>query len=271
MIYFTYGEWRRGRVVKQINFQWCVTKFNPDFRDENGYYTIAEEWTCPSEIGEFINGKEFTFHEYLQVETAYINSMIKFMEESNIDSLRILQLDKKISEEDLTSPLYEQEFEKLVLKEDLLVNKNELRLICKMILRNFIWCKLYSKDQFFIHFGWDYYMYIGSNVSCQSAIRFAESNGLFVEPCTSPYFFSEEETTRMIQWNEISDEDKIVIGEEELVSIPLDDYRRIFNLSAEHPVTGYFKIEKEQMGFFQTFLKHRMNFCKYEYCFCGEK
>lgn len=258
-------------MVKQINFQWRVTKYNPDFRDENGYYTIAEEWACPSEIGIFINGKEFTVNEYLQVEAAYINSIIKFMEESNIDSLRILQLEKMISEEDRTSPLYEPKFEKLVLKEDLMVNKNELRLICKMVLRNFIWCKLYSKDQFFIHFGYDYYMYIGSNVNCQSAIRFAESNGLFVEPCTSPDFFSEEETTRMIQWNEIDDEDKRVIGEEELVSIPLDEYRRIFNLSAEHPVIGYFEIEKEQMGFFQTFLEHIMDFDKYEYSFYGEK
>jgi hypothetical protein len=36
-------------------------------------------------------------------------------------------------------------------------------------------------------------------------------------------------------------------------------------------VTGYIEIEKEQMGFFQTFLEHRMNFDKYEYCFWGEK
>ena len=255
-------------MVKQI-FQWRITKYNPNFRDENGYYTLTEDWTCPSEIGKTINGNQFTLEDYLQVEAAYIDSAIKFIDESGIDLLRILQLECDISEEDRTSPLYEKEFEELVLKEDLVINKNEIRLICKMVLRNFLWCKLYSKDHFFIHFGWDYYMYIGSHVNCLSAIKFAENNGLFVEQCTSPHYFSEEETTRKIQWSEIGDEDQIVIGDEELVNIPLHNYRRIFNLSAEHPVTGHFEIEKEQVGFFQTFLKHKMDFDKYEYGFWG--
>lgn len=260
---------RRSRLVNQIKYQWRVTKYNPDFRDENGHYTLIEEWTCPSEIGKTINGKEFTLDEYLQIEAAYINSAIKFIEESGINSLRILGLECNISEEDRTSLLYEKEFEKLVLKEDLLVNKNEIRLICKMILRNFLWCELYSKDNFFVHFGWDYYMFIGSNVNCLSAIEFATNNGLFVEQCQSPYFFSEEETTRLINWNEINDESKGVVGEEELIDIPLDEYRRILKLSAEHPVTGYFEIKQEQMEFFQSFLKHKMDFNKYEYGFWG--
>lgn len=254
-------------MVNQINFQWRVTKYNPDFRDENGYYTLIEEWTCPSEIGKNINGNEFTLDEYLQVEASYINSVIKFIEESSIDSLRILQLKCDISEEDKISPLYEKEFEKLVLKEDSMVNKNEIRLICKMVLRNFLGCKLYSKDNFFIHFGWDYYMYIGSNVNCLSAIEFATNNGLFVEQCTSPYFFSEEETTREIQWSEIDDE--ILSDTEEVKNIPLNEYRKIFKLSDEHPVIGSFDIKKEHLKFFQKFLNHKMDFNKYEYIFWG--
>ena len=186
-------------MVKQI-FQWRITKYNPNFRDENGHYTLIEDWTCPSEIGKTINGNEFTLDDYFQVEAAYIDSAIKFIEESGIDLLRILQLECHILEEDRTSLLYEKEFEELVLKEDLVINKNEIRLICKMVLRNFLWCKLYRKDHFFIHFGWDYYMYIGSNVNCVSAIEFAENNGLFVEQCTSPHYFSEEETIRERNW-----------------------------------------------------------------------
>ncbi|MEK4523363.1 hypothetical protein MKX96_17170 [Psychrobacillus sp. FSL W7-1493] len=252
-----------------IDFQWRVTKYNPEFRDENGYYTLREEWTCPSEMGKTINGNEFTLNEYLQVEAAYIDSVIKFIEETSIDSLRILQLECTISEEDKTSPLYEKEFETMVLKEDALVNKNDIRLICKMVLRNFIWCQLYSKNNFFVHFGWDYYMYIGSKVNCLSAIEFASNNGLFVEQCASPYYFSEEDTTRQLQWSEIDDESKVIVGEEELKNVPLNEYQRIFNLTQEHPVIGSFHLKKEQMDFFQTFLKHKMNFDKYEYSFWG--
>ncbi|MGM0974963.1 MAG: DUF7683 domain-containing protein [Bacillota bacterium] len=34
-------------------------------------------------------------------------------------------------------------------------------------------------------------------------------------------------------------------------------------------VTGYFEIKQEQMEFFQSFLKHKMDFNKYEYGFWG--
>jgi hypothetical protein len=261
---------RRIKLVNPIKYQWRVTKYNPDFRDENGHYTLNEEWTCPSEIGKIISGKEFTLDEYLQVEAAYVNAVIKFIEESGINSLRILKLSKwKISEDDKTSNLYEAEFEQLVLKEDLIVNKNEIRLICKMVLRNFLDCQLYFKDKFFVHFGWDFYMYIGSYVNCSLASEFATNNGLFVEQIQSPYFFSEEETTRVIQWNQIGDETKVIVGEEQLTGIRLDEFRRIFNLSAEHPVIGSFDIKQEQTVFFQKYLKHKMDFNKYEYGFWG--
>ena len=232
-------------MLNQINYQWRVTKYNPKF-----------------------NGKEFTLDEYLRVEAAYINSVLKFMEESNVDSLRILQLECNVSEEDKTSPLYEKEFEKLVLKEDAVLNKDEIHLICKMVLRNFLWCNLYSKE-FFVHFGWDYYIYIGSNVNCLTAMEFVTNNGLFVERCTSPYFIPENETLRQISWNEINDESKVIVGEVELKNIPLNDYQRIFELSAEHPVIGSFKIKKDQIEFFQPVVKHKMDFEKYEYYFWG--
>lgn len=254
-------------MTNQINYQWRVTKYNPDFRDENGYYT-PEEWTCPSEIGKIILGKKFTLEEYLQVENAYVDTVINFIEGSGINSLRILQLSNwNISEEDKKSPLYETEFYELKLKEDMMVSINEIRLICKMVLRNFLDCQLYLKDNFFVHFSWDYYMYIGSYVDCLSSMEHAKNNGLFAERIQSPYFFSEEETTRLIQWNEIDDE--IIVGDQELTDISLDEYRRIFNLSTEHPVIGSFEIKQEQMDFFQKYVKHQMDFNKYEYHFWG--
>ena len=255
-------------MLNQMNYQWRVTKYNPKFRDEFGHFTLIDDWIGPSQIGETINGKEFTLDEYLRVEAAYINSVIKFMEESNIDSLRVLQLESNRLEEEKISPLYEKEFENLILKEDVVLNQDEIRLICKMVLRNFLWCNLYSKE-FFVHFGWDYYMYIGSHVNCLTAIKFATNNGLFVEQCTSPYFIAEDETVREIQWNEINGESKLIVGEEELKNVPLNEYRKIFGLSDHHPIIGSFKIKKEQVEFFQPLLKHKMDFEKYEYYFWG--
>lgn len=248
--------------------QWRVTKYNPDLRDENGYYTLQEEWTCPSEIGKVFEGRVFTLEDYLYAEAAYINAIVHFMFDSGINTLRILQLIKlDISYSDKSSILYENDFDQIKLEEDLIVSEKEIRTIAKMVLRNFIGCSFYSKERFFVHFGWDYYMYIGSYEECLSAIKNAENEGLFVEDFKSPYYFSEEQTTRMIEWHEI--DDNIIVGEEELVGIALDDYRKLFKVSEEHPVIGSFDITVEQSAFFQKFMKHKMDFNKYEYCFCG--
>ncbi|MEI2367268.1 DUF7683 domain-containing protein [Niallia circulans] len=253
-------------MTNHIKFQWRVTKYNPAFRDENGYFTLTEEWTSPTQIGEIINGKKFTLDENLQVENAYVEAVMKFLEESGVHSLRILNATKQgISEEDLTASLYEDAFDQLVLQEDMRVERKEIRLICKMVLRNFLGSQLYAKDKFFVHFGWDYYMYIGSYVNCPSAIDYATSNGLFVETFQSPYYFSEEETIRQVQWYEIDDPSMIIAGEEQLPAIPLDEYRSLFNLSSEHPVIGTFAINEGQLDFFQKHLQHNMDINKYAY------
>ena len=253
-------------MPNKINYQWRITKYNPVFRDEDGYYTLKEEWTCPSEIGKIIDEKEFTLDDYLRVEAAYVNTVMTFLSECGLSTLRILQLSRiDISKEDKSSTLYETEFDVLDLQEDKEVSQNEIRTICKMILRNFVGCQFYSKNNFFVHFGWDYYMYIGSNVKCPLSIKFARDNGLFAEETRSPYHFSEEETTRTVVWNEKKDKDKLVVGEEELTGIPLDEYRKIFTLSEGHPVIGSFEITNKQVVFIQKIIKHKMDFTKYEY------
>ena len=100
----------------QINYQWRITKYNPVFRDEDGYYTLEKEWTCPSEIGKIIDEKEFTLDEYLPVEAAYVNTVMTFLSECGLSTLRDLQLSRiDISKEDKSSTLYEIEFDEMNL------------------------------------------------------------------------------------------------------------------------------------------------------------
>ena len=257
-------------MALKINHQWRITKYNPDFRDSNGYYTLVEEWTCPSEIGKVINGNEFTLDEYLRIEAAYIDTVIQFLNANNLDSLRILQCSTaNISPEERQSSLHEPAFEDVQVAVDRITTIPEIRTICQMVLRNLLFCDFYSKDQFFVHFGWDYYMYIGANENSLSAIAFAENNGLFVEPMISPYYFTEEETTRLVEWTEIADKNKLIVGDEELSGVALEEYRRILKLSEEHPVIGQFQILIDQKDFFQKRLEHVMDFTKYDYFFSG--
>ena len=57
----------------------------------------------------------------------------------------------------------------------------------RMVLREQLWCKFEWQRQAYLHFGWDFYMYIGVHRSCPKSIYYAAGQGLFVEPFVSPY------------------------------------------------------------------------------------
>nr|WP_243706105.1 hypothetical protein [Micromonospora sp. KC721] len=47
-----------------------------------------------------------------------------------------------------------------------------------------------ADKRFFVHVGWDQYVYVGSSVGCPRAVAFAHEHGLFAEPISaSPYVF----------------------------------------------------------------------------------
>ena len=166
-------------------FFWRITKYNPKNRDFNGVY-LKEEWTCYSEVGDIICGRVFTFEEYLEIENAYVSAIILFMECNNLENLQVTNLEKNIK---LKQDVHLNE-EMIALfneaKEGLILNKDAIKLLARLVLREKLWCKLESKN-IFVHFGWDYYMYIGSSSKCKESIRIIHQNELFVEEYESPY------------------------------------------------------------------------------------
>ena len=62
---------------------------------------------------------------------------------------------------------------------------SELREVVRRILREEFWCRLEGSGSY-MHFGWDYYMFIGAKQDCPGAKSLAESLGLFVEDSESP-------------------------------------------------------------------------------------
>ncbi|RND01199.1 DUF7683 domain-containing protein [Lysinibacillus halotolerans] len=224
---------------------------------------MKEEWISSSDIGQTFNGKELTLNEYMEVEKAYVHAVMEFLKENKLTSLRVIQL--QIHHEilpDKSSPLYEEAFH-LPIVEDAVIHEKDIPTVCKMILRNYIHCHFVSMDQFFVHFGWDYYMYIGSNQPCNNAIKFALNNKLFVEDYPSPYYLVEERVNRYIEWSVIGDEK--IVGEERLQNVSLTELQKALHLSDEHPVIGSFTINPENKDFFQQFINHKIDLPKYEY------
>jgi len=152
--------------------QFRITKYNPVNRNDKGYYML-DEWTDFSDIGEMFNGIELTMANYLKYEKAYIITAVSIMKRCNINFLTVKNLEKR--------------FRRQKIKESQEIPIEYVKIVLKDILRNKVWCRLESENAF-IHIGFDFYMYLGCNLSKQEAQNIATENGLFCEEFLSPYY-----------------------------------------------------------------------------------
>jgi hypothetical protein len=156
--------------------QYRITKYNPMFRDSTGAYK-KPDWTSMSDIGRSFDGVTLRKEEYLATESAYIESAMSFISEDQISALRAVGV--------------ENHGKALAPEEGQFIPVADLPEIIRSILREDFWCRLEIDDRF-IHFGWDYYIYVGVKDRCEASIQSAHAKGLFVEPFKSPYLETEE-------------------------------------------------------------------------------
>ena len=82
--------------------------------------------------------------------------------------------------------------------------------VSRLVLREIIWCRLGAESDFYIHFGWDYYMYIGAQKTSEKLLRAIGQLGLFIEEMASPYL--DEDYTRQVRIAErVMQEEKDVL------------------------------------------------------------
>lgn len=171
-------------------YNWRITKYNPIYRTSSGAYNI-DDWTSFSDIGRIYGGKEINFSDYIAIESAYIKAITSFMEELEIDSLEVKNLEKNSDRLELPdiNTMYSKEMIEMFLNvhNNLVADKSSINILCRLVLREYLWCKLEIASTMFVHFGHDYYMYIGSIKECKDAIGKIIKSGLFVEAFKSPY------------------------------------------------------------------------------------
>ena len=138
-------------------FSWRITKYNPQNRDAHGIY-LLDEWTAYSEIGKIIQGKKFTYEEYIKIENAYVFAIMVLMQCNDIEALTITSLEKNIKF-DKSDPHVPEAMRHTFqcAANGLTLDKGMIDSISRLVLREKLWCKLESKNMF-VHFGWDYYM-----------------------------------------------------------------------------------------------------------------
>jgi hypothetical protein len=135
----------------------------------------GETWISISDVGRTFEGVELTMHEYLRVENAHLDAVRCFMGDAGVATLTVRDAEQRAGH---ASPL---EGEALGVEQ-----------VCQLVrsmLRGTASCLLESASpDFYLHVGFDLYMYVGTEGSCDTARRQTEEAGLFVEPdWPSPY------------------------------------------------------------------------------------
>ena len=149
-----------------------VTKYDPALRDETGAYT-GDDWSTFGEIGETFRGVRLTLSMYLDVEAQHLVVLASFLEESQTVSLTAEGVENGGS---------------FRVAEGAELSAVDAVEAARQMLRDEGWCRLVDRDRFYIHVGWDYYVYVGSEVPCERSVELAERRGLFVDrDFPSPY------------------------------------------------------------------------------------
>ena len=156
-------------------FEYRVTKYDPKFRDTAGAYT-RDEWIMFSQVGSEVAGEVLSLAAYEKIEQSYIDSAIFFLKEAGVRQLLVNGFEN--NRQTVSGKLF---------REGLSLEHDALRAAFKSVLREEFWSRFEDDSGSFVHFGWDYYMYIGVLVPCVEAIAQARQSGLFVEEFRSPY------------------------------------------------------------------------------------
>ncbi len=158
-----------------MRYKYRITKYNPSNRDATGGY-LLDDWTSNSDIGSSFGGTILSEAEYNRVEDAYVLCAVSFLRESGIHQLVMTYLE---NHGDYHEP-------GLDLKEGQVYSLQELERLFRLVLRETIWGKFEWHDLAYVHFGYDYYMYLGVNQECPKSTAYAVQHGLFVEDFESP-------------------------------------------------------------------------------------
>ena len=149
--------------------EYRISKYDPVYRI-NGIYQ-RREWTSIADVGSSFDGKILNMGDYLAVEQSYIRLLAFLAEKSKAFPLRISNLEGG---------------QEGIWKEGQMIEPGLFSMIAADCLRENCWCRLLS-DDFFIHFGYDYYVYVGCDLMHDEIKNIASRFGLFVEERPSPY------------------------------------------------------------------------------------
>lgn len=169
-----------------VRWIWRLSKYDPALRDHAGNF-LGNDWTSFSDIGKSFDGKVLDVATYLEVENAYVESIVSFFDAVRIEDLYLEQFERCSDWELMALD------RRIGLPEDLpafVIGKSlkgsDWECFIRLALREVIWGQLHNaKADAYLHFGYDFYVYLGARG--ESILQWNPSRGIFAEAMHSPY------------------------------------------------------------------------------------
>lgn len=156
---------------------WRISKYPPN----------AErcEWTSVCDIGTVCAGKILEKEEYLRVENLYLNAIRIIAQCNGVSFFEVTALEPNLQSTSIKVP-DEKGLQSFAIQEGSIIGLESALYVAQKVLREEMWCKLVNA-RMFVHFGYDYYIYIGSEQSAEFERQEIQRMGLFINQMTSPY------------------------------------------------------------------------------------
>lgn len=122
---------------------------------------------------------------YLHVESAYVEAVRTLLDAAAVAELRVCELDIGNPQQGIRTSFDDgvSEFCSTLQNGDLLRGA-QLEKAVRGGLRELMWCKLQSDSDAYVHFGYDFYGYIGVRIS---DVNIPLPALIYLEECPSPY------------------------------------------------------------------------------------
>lgn len=146
-----------------MNDRWRLYTI-PILKEEN--YRWSDSWTSISDVGHMYHGRKFTFNDYCKTEQAYIRFITSLFEYLHAQKIKLIHLE--VYDDDPPLPMCDKDG---ALKEwhnkifnNMSLTIEDIQYVVPLILRENAWGTLYHKrTKTYIHFGYDYYVYVNSS------------------------------------------------------------------------------------------------------------
>ena len=165
--------------------EYRISKYDPKYRKPDGTYG-RHEWTSFSDIGKEFENKQLDYESYLQAEDGYVDAVVAFFQVARVNRLVIDEVEVSSELQSIAKSLDYEPSLLPELKVGATVHEDTFPAIVRLSLREGVWCKLSGDSRAYLHFGYDYYVYVGSDAINES--DWSLPTGIYAEPHASPYF-----------------------------------------------------------------------------------